>query len=92
MVHTNPSFSSKIMSIEQTICDSHTKEKLYDETLAVTKINSDPTFFFRYAKNFSICTTAIAPVLLPHTHLLTDDKTEMCTILLDQFNSVFSTP
>ena len=24
--------------------------------------------------------------------MLTDNKTEMCTILLDQFNSVFSTP
>ena len=35
-VHTNPSFSSKIMSIEETICDSHNKEKLYDDTLAVT--------------------------------------------------------
>ena len=43
-VHTNPSLSSKIMSIEQSICDSHTKEKLYDETLAVTRIKSDPSF------------------------------------------------
>ena len=31
-------------------------------------------------------------MLHPVTHLLTDNKTEMCTILLDQFNSVFSTP
>ena len=38
-VHTNPSISSKIMSIEQSICESHSKEKkLDDETLAVTKI------------------------------------------------------
>ena len=44
-----------------------------------------PTSFFRYA----ICTKAIGP-LLPT--LLTDNKTEMCTILLDQFNSVCSTP
>ena len=35
-VHTNPSISSKTMSIEQSICESHSKEKLYDETLAVT--------------------------------------------------------
>ena len=35
-VHTNPSISSKIMSIERSICESHSKEKLYDETLAVT--------------------------------------------------------
>ena len=40
------------MSIEQSICESHSKEKLYDETLAVTRIKSDPNFFFRYAKKF----------------------------------------
>ena len=91
-VHTNPSISSKIMSIEQSICESHSKEKLYDETLAVTRIKSYPNFFFRYAKKFSICTKAIGPLLHPVTHMLTDNKTEMCTILLDQFNSVFSTP
>ena len=52
-VHTNPSISSKIMSTEQYICESHSKEKLYDETLAVTRIKSDPNFFFRYANKFS---------------------------------------
>ena len=62
-VHTNPSISSNIMSIERSICESHSKEKLYDETLAVTRIKSDPNFFFRYAKKFSICTKAIGPLL-----------------------------
>ena len=33
--HTNPYISSKIMSIEQSICESHSKEKLY-ETIART--------------------------------------------------------
>ena len=86
--------SYKVMSIEQSICESHSKEKLYDETLTVTRIKSDPNLFFRYAKKFSICTItkAIGPLLHPVTHMLTDNKTEMCTILLDQFNSVFSTP
>ena len=64
-VHTNPSISSKIMSIEQSICENHSKEKLYDETLAVTKIKSDPNFFFRYAKKFSICKKAIGNLLHP---------------------------
>ena len=73
-VHTNPSISSKIMSIEQYICESHSKGKLYDETLAVTRIKSDPNFL-RYAKKFSICTKAIGPLLHPVTHLLTDNKT-----------------
>ena len=82
--NTNNSFSSKIMSIEQTICDSHTMDIFYDDTLAVTRIKSDPNLFFRYAKKFSLCTKASGPLLHPHTHLLTDDKTEMCMILLDQ--------
>ena len=64
-VHTNPSISSKIMSIEQSICESHSKEKLYDETLAVTRIKSDPNFFFRYSKKFSICTNAMGPLVTP---------------------------
>ena len=49
-VHTNPSISSKIMSIEQSICENHSKKKLYDETIAVTRIKSDPNLFPRYAK------------------------------------------
>ena len=91
-VHTNPSISSKSMSIEQSICESHSKETLYDETLAVSKIKSDPSFFFRYAKNLAYVQRLLGPcyTLLPTCWLIT--KTEMCTILLDQFNSVFSTP
>ena len=68
------------MSIEQSIYESHSKEKLYGETLAVTRIKSDPNFFIIYAKKFSIFTKAIGPLLRPFTHLLTDNKTEVCTI------------
>ena len=53
------------MSIGQTICDSDNEEKFYDETLAVIKINSDPNFFFTYAKTFSICTKAMGPPVVP---------------------------
>ena len=61
-VHTNPSISCKIMSIEQSICESHSKEKLYDETLTVTRIKTDSNFFFRYAKKLCTCTQAIGPI------------------------------
>ena len=50
---------------------------MFEETLAVTKIKSDFKYFFRYAKKFSVCAS---------------DKLEMCAILLEQFNSVFTTP
>ena len=62
------------MSIEQSICDSNTKKKNYDETLAVTRNKSDSNFFFRYGKKFGIYTKDIGPLLHPVTHLLTNEK------------------
>ena len=52
-VHTNLSISSKIMSIEQSIWESYSKEKLYDETLAVTRIKSDPNIFSDMPRNLA---------------------------------------
>ena len=41
--------NTQLIKIEQAICDSHLKEKLNEESIAVAKIKSDPNFFFRYA-------------------------------------------
>ena len=60
--------------------------------MAVTKIKDDPHFFFRYAKKSSICGSNIGPLLDPATNCVTDDKFLMCKLLVDQFNSVFTTP
>ena len=43
-------YNTYLIKIEQPICDSHFKEKLNEEYIAVAKIKSDPNFFFRYAK------------------------------------------
>ena len=40
----------------------------------------------------SICNRDIGPLLNPNTHLQTNDRLEMCSLLLDQFNSVFTSP
>ena len=80
----------QLIKIEQAICDSHLKEKLNEESRAVTKIKSDPNYFFRYAKKNSICNRNIGPLLNPNTHLITNDRLEMCS--LDQFYSVFTSP
>ena len=82
----------QLIKIEQAICDSHLKEKLNEESRAMAKIKSDPNYFFRYAKKNSICNLNIGPLLNPNTHLLTNDRLEMCSLLLDQFNSVFTSP
>ena len=60
--------------------------------MAVAKIKDDPQFFFRYAKKSSICRSNIGPLLDPTTNCVTDDKFLMCKLLVDQFNSVFTTP
>ena len=67
------------------------KEKLYEESLAVANIKSD-SFFFRYANKFSVCVSDIGPLYDKKINLLTSDNLEMCTILLEQFNSFFTTP
>ena len=42
--------NTQLIKIERAICDSHFKEKLNEESIAVAKIKSDPNFNFRYAK------------------------------------------
>ena len=63
-----------------------------EESLAVTRIKSDSKYFFRYAKKFSVCSCEIGPLYDKKRNFLTSDKLEMCAILLEQFNSVFTTP
>ena len=48
--------------------------------------------FFRYAEKFSICKTDIGPLMNHDTKSLSNDKHEMCHLLVDQFTSVFTIP
>ena len=48
--------------------------------------------FFRYAKRYSICKQEVGPLLNPLNNTLTDNKYEMCCLLVNQFNSVFTKP
>ena len=82
---------TQLIKIEQAICDSHLKEKLNEESIAVAKIKSDPNFFFRYAKNFSV-RVILGLSKKTHTQLLVNESLEICSLLLDQFNSVFTSP
>ena len=52
----------------------------------------DPNFFFRYAKKNSICNSDIVPIINPHTQLQVNERLDICSLLLDQFNSVFTSP
>ena len=77
---------------EKQLCDGHLDEKRFDENAAVTKIQEDLNYFFRYAKRFSICKTDIGPLMNRATNSLSIDKHEMCRLLVDQFTSVFTIP
>ena len=68
------------------------KEKIHEEHVAVSKIKVDPKHFFRYAKKYSICKQEVGPLLDPLNNTLTDNKYEMCCLLVNQFNSVFTKP
>ena len=58
----------------------------------MAKIKSDPNFFFRHAKKITICKSDIGPILNPHTQLLVNERLDICSLSLDQFNSVFTSP
>ena len=83
--------TTELGKIEQAICDSHFKEKLNEESIAVAKIKSDPIFFIRYTKKISICTSDIGHIK-KHTQLLVNERLEICSLLLEQFNNVFTSP
>ena len=53
---------------------------------------SDPNFFFRYAKKITICKSDIGPIKKTHTQLLVNERLAICSLLLDQFNSVLTSP
>ena len=72
----SPSIQSKA-SIERDLISSHQKEKLYEESLAVAKIKSDPNYFIRYANKFSVCVSDTGPLYDKKRNLLTYDKLEM---------------
>ena len=87
-----PLIKSHLVMLKKQLCDSHLDEKRFEENAAVTKIKDDPNYFFRYAKKFNICKTDVGPLMNRDTNSLSNDKHEMCRLLVDQFTSVFTIP
>ena len=50
MITSSLSVQSKLVSIERDLLSSHQKEKMSEESLAVTRIKSNSKYVFRYAK------------------------------------------
>ena len=45
-------------------------------------------YFFRYAKKFSFCKTDIGPLMNRATNSMSNNKHEMCRLLVDQFTTI----
>ncbi len=84
-------YKNKLSELEQDILTSHDDERKQEEIRAISRIKTDPNYFFRYAKKFSKCKNDIGPLCNANGGLV-HDKNEMCNILVNQFKSVFSTP
>ena len=82
-----PQIISQLLSIEEQISSSHFKEKIHEEHVTVSKIKVDPKHFFRYSKRYSICKQEVGPLLNQ-----LNNKFEMCCLLENLFNSVFTKP
>ena len=87
-----PQIMSQLLYIEEQISSSHLKEKIHEEHVAVSKIKVDPKHFFMYAKRYIICKQVVGPLLNTLNNTLTNNKYEMCCLLANQFNSVFTKP
>ena len=91
MKSQNCGYKQKIRDIEKCICESHRDEQKQDELRAVNYIKNNANYFFRYAKQYSKRKDHIGP-LRNENDELTNDIPEMCNLLLEQYNSVFSLP
>ena len=87
-----PQIISQLLYIEEQISISHLEERIHEEHVAVSKFKIDPKHFFIYAKRYSICKQEVGPLLNPLNNPLTDNKYEMCCLLANQFNCVFTKP
>lgn len=85
------SLQNSINNIDCDILKSHNDERMHEELRAVNRIKSDSNYFFKYAKKFSNSRPGIGP-LMNNDGDLVNNKSDMCDMLLNQFNSVFSKP
>ena len=82
-------YTAELVELEWCIQKSLHEERIQMEDIAVSKINSDPKYFFSYAQKYNTANSAIGP-LKDANGELTHDETKMANLLNEQFNSVFN--
>ena len=84
------SIKEKLKNLELKLIESHKNEAAKNEDAAVEKIHSNPKFFFKYARSMSMVNTPVGPFHLNDS--IVSSSKEMCEILQQQFESVYSIP
>ncbi len=77
--------------VEARIQASHDSRRRKEEEAVISKIKSDPSVFYSYAKEFVKTPTQVEPLQVDEGGHTTNQK-EMAEILKHQYNSVFSVP
>ncbi len=73
------------------IRDAFNKDLLHQEQLAVSKVKSNPKYFYSYAKKFSRKKSSIS-MLFDENNDIRSDPRDIANLLQKQFLSVFSDP
>ena len=80
----------KIDDIEIKLIESHIAERNLKEKSAIDRIRDNPKFFFKYAREKSTVKSPIGP--LSHNGEIYSNSKQICEILKNHFESVFSLP
>ena len=73
----SPLIKSQLVMFEKQLGDSHLDGKPFEENAAMTKIQVDPNYNFRYVKKFDICKTYIGALMNSSTNSLSNNKQEL---------------
>jgi hypothetical protein len=89
--HNSELLKAKILSIECQLCKSHSEQRQREEEFAISAIQKNSKFFYNYAKKYSKTSIGVGPLVGPDG-TTTAELQDMCQLLSNQYNSVFSTP
>ena len=85
------SIENKISKLHESRKQSYIDERGKREKIAVSKIDSDSQYFFKYANNFKRVSSSPS-ILLDSSKNIVNDSTTIANLLQSHFKSVFSTP
>ena len=80
--------TQQLVKIEEQLKSSHLQEIQNNEAKAISRMKSDPKYFYKYAKSKSITKSVIGPFIVEGE--LIQKSSEKSNVLLKQYSSVYS--